>query len=297
MRSIRYGFNTQEKVDEVKGAGNHYTAPYWEYDPRAVHRWNMDPVIAPWESPYAINRGNPIALNDPNGDCSNCSKEADDLNDRTGQGDVQAGEKWQDSKGANYTYEDGIGWVQSEADVYPNYEAQSNFMSGNIKGAGPLVRQWSRFEISMDDDLATGFWETHLKSEFSGSWGFGDVAGARLQFKFNQDVLDKLQTNSLEEALNYGSATVETHWGGFSFAQWGIFKGFSETGELVWEAKTRGLGFNIGYAPPQTTEDLKWNTQIKMTREDTLRRAIINYNAVKGDTSEYGKIIRQYENQ
>jgi hypothetical protein len=30
----RYGFNGQERTDELKGAGNHYTAQFWEYDPR-----------------------------------------------------------------------------------------------------------------------------------------------------------------------------------------------------------------------------------------------------------------------
>lgn len=30
----RYGFNGQEKVDEIAGQGNHYTAEFWEYDSR-----------------------------------------------------------------------------------------------------------------------------------------------------------------------------------------------------------------------------------------------------------------------
>jgi hypothetical protein len=34
VRRYRYGFNGQERTDELKGAGNHYTAPFWEYDPR-----------------------------------------------------------------------------------------------------------------------------------------------------------------------------------------------------------------------------------------------------------------------
>jgi hypothetical protein len=38
-----YGYNTQEAVNEIKGPKNHYTAPFWEYDPRAVMRWNVDP--------------------------------------------------------------------------------------------------------------------------------------------------------------------------------------------------------------------------------------------------------------
>ena len=65
--SHRYGFNTQERMDEIKGTGNHYTAPFWEYDPRVVTRWNQDPVTYPWQSPYAINNNNPIIFSDPLG--------------------------------------------------------------------------------------------------------------------------------------------------------------------------------------------------------------------------------------
>ncbi len=63
----RFGFGGQEKTDELKGEGNHYTAEFWEYDPRLGRRWNMDPVIAPWESPYAAFRNNPIYFIDPSG--------------------------------------------------------------------------------------------------------------------------------------------------------------------------------------------------------------------------------------
>ncbi len=46
----RYGFNGQESDGEIKGEGNHYTATFWEYDPRTARRWNLDPVVKPWES-------------------------------------------------------------------------------------------------------------------------------------------------------------------------------------------------------------------------------------------------------
>ena len=39
----RFGFNGQEKVDEIAGAGNHTTAEFWEYDTRLGRRWNRDP--------------------------------------------------------------------------------------------------------------------------------------------------------------------------------------------------------------------------------------------------------------
>lgn len=62
----RYGFNTQEKVDEI--AHGHYTAEFWEYDSRTGRRWNLDPKSVAWESAYAVNRNNPLYNSDPKGD-------------------------------------------------------------------------------------------------------------------------------------------------------------------------------------------------------------------------------------
>jgi RHS repeat-associated protein len=64
----RYGFNGQERSDEVKGPGNSYTAEFWEYDPRIGRRWNVDPAGKEWESPYAAFSNNPISRVDPDGD-------------------------------------------------------------------------------------------------------------------------------------------------------------------------------------------------------------------------------------
>ena len=64
----RFGFDGQEKVDEVSGPGNHNTAKFWEYDTRLGRRWNPDPVVKVWESPYAGLSDNPILRIDPNGD-------------------------------------------------------------------------------------------------------------------------------------------------------------------------------------------------------------------------------------
>jgi hypothetical protein len=58
----RFGFNGQEKSDEISGAGNHTTAQFWEYDPRLGRRWNLDPVPYPWQSSYSAFNNNPIIL-------------------------------------------------------------------------------------------------------------------------------------------------------------------------------------------------------------------------------------------
>jgi hypothetical protein len=65
----RYGgANGQEKDDEISGAGNSYTAMYWQYSPRPVMRWNLDPKPNPSISPYAVYAGNPIYNVDIYGD-------------------------------------------------------------------------------------------------------------------------------------------------------------------------------------------------------------------------------------
>jgi uncharacterized protein (TIGR02594 family) len=62
-----YGWGSHEKVDEISGAGNHYTAEFWEYDPRTGRRWNIDPVYKHHLSNYSVMSGNPISRIDPNG--------------------------------------------------------------------------------------------------------------------------------------------------------------------------------------------------------------------------------------
>ena len=52
----RYGFQNQEKTDEVSGNGNHYEFKFREYDPRLIRFWSVDPLFRdyPWNSSYAF---------------------------------------------------------------------------------------------------------------------------------------------------------------------------------------------------------------------------------------------------
>jgi RHS repeat-associated protein len=64
----RFGFNGQEKDDEIYGSeGTSYTAEFWQYDTRLARRWNVDPVVKEHESPYACFANNPLYLIDPSG--------------------------------------------------------------------------------------------------------------------------------------------------------------------------------------------------------------------------------------
>jgi hypothetical protein len=65
--AYQFGFNGMLAVNELRGVGNHYTAEYWEMDARIGRRWNRDPVVKEWESPYAVFSNNPIRYVDPSG--------------------------------------------------------------------------------------------------------------------------------------------------------------------------------------------------------------------------------------
>ncbi len=73
-----WGFNGQEKDDEISGEGNSSTAEYWQYDSRLGRRWNIDPIVKPWESIYACYRNCPILLIDPTGEDVDLSKLSDE---------------------------------------------------------------------------------------------------------------------------------------------------------------------------------------------------------------------------
>jgi hypothetical protein len=64
----RFGFNGHEKVDEIYGPGSHFTAMFWEMDPRVCRRWNQDPKPNPSISNYSIFINNPIRFSDFLGD-------------------------------------------------------------------------------------------------------------------------------------------------------------------------------------------------------------------------------------
>ena len=73
----RFGFNTQEKIDEIAGPGNHNTATFWEYDGRLGRRWNLDPKPNPSISIYSAFASNPIFYFDKNGDTTYRFNKAD----------------------------------------------------------------------------------------------------------------------------------------------------------------------------------------------------------------------------
>ena len=66
--NYRFGINGQERDDEIYGNGNSYTAEFWQYDPRLMRRWNVDPKPNPSFSVYSTFQCNPILNSDVLGD-------------------------------------------------------------------------------------------------------------------------------------------------------------------------------------------------------------------------------------
>lgn len=62
--AYRYGFQGQEKDDELKGEGNSLNYKYRMHDPRVGRFFAVDPLTAnyPWNSPYAFSENEVIAF-------------------------------------------------------------------------------------------------------------------------------------------------------------------------------------------------------------------------------------------
>ena len=60
--AYRYGFNGQEKINEVNGSGNFLDFKYRGYDPRLGRFMQKDPMASylPWVTPYAFAENRPI---------------------------------------------------------------------------------------------------------------------------------------------------------------------------------------------------------------------------------------------
>ena len=181
----RYGFNGMEKDDEVKGEGNSYTAEFWQYDSRLGRRWNTDPVVKPWESPYATFRNNPIYYADPsglNGEPTTHTTKKDetlwgvskDHYDKNGYGDKSWGDYWSDvlswNEGGDYGKVGGTMILSN-----PNGESEAEGPSQPIVLP---IKSNSTPEmpipyVNPSNDLRVGMGNSTVS--FGGSYGWGTL--------------------------------------------------------------------------------------------------------------------------
>ena len=97
----RFGFNGQEKDNEVSGLGNMYYLGLREYDARLGRMFSTDPRTPeyPWQSPYVYHRNSPISCIDFMG--------GGDPDPTQPPADAKVGDTWKytDVEGTIYTKE------------------------------------------------------------------------------------------------------------------------------------------------------------------------------------------------
>ena len=210
----RYGFNGQEKIDEISGSGNHYTAEYWEYDPRTGRRWNRDPIVKAHESPYAAFGNNPIWFIDPLGADTTISgsvtAQSEIVKAKDNPDFVPLGVKLESTAKINAKIMNGK-FTQASATVTPK-EFESPVLGG-IKPAFTEVRNYSE-SISKDGLTATIHYD--VQTQLAGVEVFG-------QFLFGLLDDGTVQTNiitvtqSVDIVLKVGS--ISTTFDGSTFPE------------------------------------------------------------------------------
>lgn len=148
-----YGFNGQEKDDEVSGTGNTMTAEFWEYDTRLGRRWNIDPVTKAWESPYATFGNSPILNNDPLG---------------------LTGESTHTDKAGNVlaVYNDGDNGVYKHDDAKTKADVDKKYSGTNTPAGGTKMGETLHpFSFVKGADLENNKITPEGKIDFDSDWG------------------------------------------------------------------------------------------------------------------------------
>ena len=179
----RYGFNGQEQDNEVSGEGNSYTAEFWQYDSRLGRRWNTDPIVKPFESPYACFRNNPILLIDPTGedvDLGKLSKEdraevenkVNSEHEDYNEAYASLYQKLVDDKNTMYTFNN----------THTRTEGFEGGNEGSVTYGGQNGAQQDIVNINYTTDVQFGgpmsvlFEETMHADQFRrGEWGFAKI--------------------------------------------------------------------------------------------------------------------------
>jgi RHS repeat-associated protein len=102
-----FGFNGMEKNDGISTGV--YSADWREVDTRLGRWFSVDPIVKPWESPYAGFANNPIYFSDPSG-----------LDPNKPISNPEHGDK--DRNGA--TYDKDLGWVLPDVEIVADKPTQ-----------------------------------------------------------------------------------------------------------------------------------------------------------------------------
>ena len=211
----RYGFNGQEKDDELSGNGNVNTAEFWEYDSRLGRRWNIDMWAYASESQYSTFSNNPIYNYDILGD------------------------KWKNSNDAavasniNTAIDKRKTYLDKKASKYES-KADKQAAKGNLNKANSL--------LAKADEQRQGITElTNTQNEIK---GLGENTDHVFTFKENTTI-------SFSETYKEADGTIVIEYSSFANAIHELTHAYQEITGQVYLAQGMHGGFYIDLTDEQ----------------------------------------------
>jgi len=189
--AYKYGFNGQEKSDEIAGTGNHNTAEFWEYDTRVGRRWNLDPKPNVGVTEYSAFSNNPVAFSDPLGDTTKIYGNAEVTHTTLmDKGAVK-------ERGGNEIHYKGV-------TLTPEYDKKDNLIGYSVFDDSNLDRNMPILQLE-PGDLET------FKSNFSGI-----IAGARLYYSNGEpsEGMKEAAAGIISEKYSLVANGVKKEWKG-----------------------------------------------------------------------------------
>ncbi len=169
--SYRYGFQGQEKDDEIKGEGNSMNYKYRMHDPRVGRFFAVDPleIVYTWNSPYAFSENRVIDGIDLEGSEWKSKNKWSDIHDASG---MTYADYW--SVQAKTIYESYL--KANKKDDCANmvfkgfieYAAENNLsfhLNGRYSGT-PRIFDNDKMEYSTVEDLTTAVADAYGASDF-----------------------------------------------------------------------------------------------------------------------------------
>jgi hypothetical protein len=189
-KDYRYSINGQEKDKELNE--NITTALYWEYDSRIGRRWNVDPVVKEWESPYATFSNSPIIRVDPFGNSDTTVTSADGTQAVTLDNVINKLVFYQSSdnyiKGEPTKTPSKAGQLRSFSNRLGTFEAHwRKDADGNVVFAGYLNdkgQTWEVFIASLEDFSKTPFCKAMMWADEQQRAAEEDLLGYNLKVSF-----------------------------------------------------------------------------------------------------------------
>jgi RHS repeat-associated protein len=168
-----YGFQGQEKDDEVKGEGNSYTTEFRQYDPR-LGRWlSLDPLMGhfPDMSPYVGFNNNPIVIVDPKGDKGEPSNTKNSTTVISSSVDTRTNEQTVNMTNFTQTVKEENG-TRTTTTVITSISTKISMTDGVTSGDpnnGATEATYARTDMVEKYNASTKNWEVVSENTFSGT--------------------------------------------------------------------------------------------------------------------------------